>query len=159
MDIFTIFSQSTNLTRNILYYKQEVLSTIIHTYITHDQNYCYYDYNCCDSQTKPYGMVKLSSNTLEGNDRYEGFGIDLIKELSEMSGFNYTFIIQEDFNSGYINETTKKWTGMIGEVINGVSIWTNARNRKIEQLSQEMFKLFIIIVIVLVLMCCRLYNN
>lgn len=65
-------------------------------------------------------MVKLSSNTLEGNDRYEGFGIDLIKELSEMSGFNYTFTIQEDFNSGYIDDKTKKWTGMIGEVINGV---------------------------------------
>lgn len=79
-----------------------------------------YDY-CFNSQTKPYGMVKLSSNTLEGNDRYEGFGIDLIKELSEMSGFNYTFIIQEDFNSGYPDEKTKKWNGMIGEVINGVS--------------------------------------
>jgi len=65
-------------------------------------------------------MVKLSSVTLEGNDRYEGFGIDLIKELSEMSGFNYTFKIQEDFNSGYIDDKTKKWTGMIGEVINGV---------------------------------------
>lgn len=65
-------------------------------------------------------MMKLSSNTLEGNDRYEGFGIDLIKELSEMSGFNYTFIIQEDFNSGYMDEKTKKWDGMIGEVINGV---------------------------------------
>lgn len=77
---------------------------------------------CYDvSQTKPYCMVKLSSATLEGNDRYEGFGIDLIKELSEMSGFNYTFKIQEDFNSGYIDDKTKKWTGMIGEVINGVS--------------------------------------
>ncbi|VVC31772.1 Ionotropic glutamate receptor, L-glutamate and glycine-binding domain,Receptor, ligand binding [Cinara cedri] len=69
--------------------------------------------------TKPYAMVKLSSQTLEGNDRYEGFGIDLIKELSEMSGFNYTFIIQEDLSSGYIDQKTKKWTGMIGEVING----------------------------------------
>lgn len=67
-------------------------------------------------------MMKLSSNTLEGNDRYEGFGIDLIKELSEMSGFNYTFIIQEDFNSGYKDEKTKKWSGMIGEVIDGVII-------------------------------------
>lgn len=66
-------------------------------------------------------MVKLSSQTLEGNDRYEGFGIDLIKELSEMSGFNYTFKIQEDLSSGYLNPKTKKWTGMIGEVINGVS--------------------------------------
>lgn len=73
------------------------------------------------SQNKPFSLVKLSSSTLEGNDRYEGFGIDLIKELSEMSGFNYTFKIQEDANSGHIDDKTKKWTGMIGEVINGVS--------------------------------------
>lgn len=73
-------------------------------------------------------MVKLSSVTLEGNDRYEGFGIDLIKELSEMSGFNYTFKIQEDFNSGYIDDKTKKWTGMIGEVINGVRCNNNNNN-------------------------------
>lgn len=72
-------------------------------------------------QNKPFSLVKLSSSTLEGNDRYEGFGIDLIKELSEMSGFNYTFKIQEDANSGHIDDKTKKWTGMIGEVINGVS--------------------------------------
>lgn len=73
-------------------------------------------------QTPPYGMVKMSPQTLEGNDRYEGFGIDLIKELSEMSGFNYTFIIQEDFNSGSIDQKTKKWDGMIGKVISGVRI-------------------------------------
>lgn len=62
-------------------------------------------------------MLKLSSNTLKGNDRYEGFGIDLIKELSEMSGFNYTFIIQEDSNSGYKDDKTKKWSGMIDHSI------------------------------------------
>lgn len=67
-------------------------------------------------------MLKLSTNKLEDNDRYEGFGIDLIKELSEMSGFNYTFILQEDLSSGYINEQTKQWTGMIGEVISGVRL-------------------------------------
>lgn len=82
-------------------------------------------------------MVKLSSNKLEGNDRYEGFGIDLIKELSEMSGFNYTFKIQEDSSSGYINETTKKWTGMIGEVINGVRLC------RIENFSNLLFTIHI----------------
>jgi len=74
-------------------------------------------------------MLKLSSNTLKGNDRYEGFGIDLIKELSEMSGFNYTFIIQEDASSGYKDEKTKKWSGMIGEVINGVSAYNKMKNK------------------------------
>ncbi|XP_050533361.1 glutamate receptor ionotropic, kainate 2-like [Daktulosphaira vitifoliae] len=67
--------------------------------------------------TKPYCMVKLSSSKLEGNDQYEGFGIDLIKELSEMSGFNYTFKIQEDSNSG--KKENGKWNGMIGQVIDG----------------------------------------
>lgn len=67
-------------------------------------------------------MLKQSTQKLEGNDRYEGYGIDLIKELSEMSGFNYTFIIQEDTNSGSIDSKTKKWDGMIGKVISGVSI-------------------------------------
>uniref|UniRef100_A0A182HTL3 Ionotropic glutamate receptor C-terminal domain-containing protein n=1 Tax=Anopheles arabiensis TaxID=7173 RepID=A0A182HTL3_ANOAR len=44
----------------------------------------------------PYGMLKDSPIKLSGNERFEGFGIDLIHELSLMLGFNYTFILQED---------------------------------------------------------------
>lgn len=46
-----------------------------------------------------------------------------------MSGFNYTFIIQEDASSGYKDEKTKKWSGMIGEVINGVSVFDKMKNK------------------------------
>nr|CAH7717520.1 unnamed protein product [Callosobruchus chinensis] len=40
---------------------------------------------------------------LLGNDRYEGFGIDLIQKLSEMEGFNYTFIVREDKKNGNLD--------------------------------------------------------
>lgn len=72
-------------------------------------------------QTHPYGMLKEASHKLSGNDRFEGFGIDLIHELSLMSGFNYTFEVQVDKSSGNPDKNGK-WNGMIGEVLAGVSI-------------------------------------
>lgn len=70
---------------------------------------------------KPYTMLKEEAASLTGNDRYEGYAIDLIKELSLMLGFSYTFIEQVDGHYGIPDERTGKWDGMIGEVLNGVS--------------------------------------
>lgn len=67
-------------------------------------------------------MLKETPIKLSGNDRFEGFGVDLIKELSSMLGFNYTFIIQEDGQNGNYDRSTKKWNGMIGEVIAEVRV-------------------------------------
>lgn len=66
-------------------------------------------------------MLKDSAAQLTGNDRFEGFGIDLIHELSVMLGFNYIFRIQEDGAYGSLNNVTKQWNGMIRELIDGVS--------------------------------------
>lgn len=41
-------------------------------------------------------MLRDSSMQLVGNDRFEGFGIDVIHELSLMLGFKYQFQLQED---------------------------------------------------------------
>lgn len=71
-------------------------------------------------QTPPYGMLKDSAQQLTGNDRFEGFGIDLIHELSLMLGFNYTFQLQEDGVYGSINNVTKEWSGMVRELIDEV---------------------------------------
>lgn len=68
-------------------------------------------------------MLKEASHKLTGNDRFEGFGIDLIHELSVMSGFKYEFHVQEDKSSGNPDKTGK-WSGMIGEVLAEVSINT-----------------------------------
>lgn len=65
-------------------------------------------------------MLKESDQQLSGNDRYEGFGIDLIHELSLLVGFNYTFIIREDKSNGVKDEKTGKWSGMIGDLMSYV---------------------------------------
>lgn len=70
-------------------------------------------------------MLKDSSVKLNGNDRFEGFGIELIDELSKMLGFNYTFHIQEDGVYGSLNRQTGEWNGMIKELLEYVSIYMN----------------------------------
>ena len=66
-------------------------------------------------------MLKTKSDSLYGNDKYEGFGIDLIHELSLMLGFNYEFRNQEDNKYGsIINNETGEWDGMIKEIREGV---------------------------------------
>lgn len=72
-------------------------------------------------QNQPYGMLKRSADTMSGNDRYEGFCIDIIQELSKMLGFNYTFEVQTDNVYGSYSRKAKKWTGMLGKIIAGVS--------------------------------------
>ncbi|XP_018324825.1 glutamate receptor ionotropic, kainate 2-like [Agrilus planipennis] len=66
--------------------------------------------------TAPYAMMKKSEPKLTGNDQYEGFGIDLIKELALMEGFSYEFKIREDKANGQ-KQPNGEWTGMIGEVL------------------------------------------
>ena len=66
-------------------------------------------------------MLKDSALQLYGNDRFEGFGIDLIHELSLMLGFNYTFRLQEDGVYGGINNATGQWTGMVKEIRENVN--------------------------------------
>ncbi|KAJ8716643.1 hypothetical protein PYW07_003270 [Mythimna separata] len=56
----------------------------------------------------PYGYYKLSHEKLEGNDRYEGFTIDIIDRLSQILGFNYEFEEEKDYGS--LGENG--WTGM-----------------------------------------------
>ncbi|XP_037948866.1 glutamate receptor ionotropic, kainate 2-like isoform X1 [Teleopsis dalmanni] len=67
--------------------------------------------------SEPYGMLKDTAEKLEGNDQYEGFGIELIEELSKKLGFSYTFRIQEDNKYGNLDQITKTWNGMILEII------------------------------------------
>nr|CAD7431086.1 unnamed protein product [Timema monikensis] len=69
--------------------------------------------------SEPYGFKKLSNTALKGNDRYEGFGIDLIHEISLMLNFNYTFEIQWDNAYGSYNNTTMQWSGMLRKIMDG----------------------------------------
>lgn len=83
------------------------------------------------SQNPPYGMLKDSAMELTGNSRFEGFGIDIIHELSLMLGFNYEFRLQADGKYGSLNNKTKKWDGMIRELQDGVSCDEKIRENSI----------------------------
>ncbi|KAL0879832.1 hypothetical protein ABMA27_002372 [Loxostege sticticalis] len=61
----------------------------------------------------PYIMKKKSTDRLSGNDRYEGFCIELIDQLANLLQFNYTFVEQPDGVYGNYNNTTRQWTGMM----------------------------------------------
>lgn len=62
-------------------------------------------------------MLRETHLALTGNDRFEGFGIELIQKLSEKLGFNYTFRLQEDGAYGSLNKETGEWNGMIRELM------------------------------------------
>lgn len=66
-------------------------------------------------------MLKDTTIELSGNDRYEGYAVDLIEALAPILGINYEIIIQTDGNAGVFDNTTQAWDGMIGKIISGVN--------------------------------------
>ncbi|TDG50484.1 hypothetical protein AWZ03_003073 [Drosophila navojoa] len=67
---------------------------------------------------KPYASLVESINTLIGNDQYEGYGVDLIKELADKLGFNFTFHNGGN-DYGSFNKSTNMTTGMLKEIVEG----------------------------------------
>jgi hypothetical protein len=65
-------------------------------------------------------MHRQSTIPLKGNERFEGFGIELIHELSLMLGFNYTFELQLDNAYGSLNKETGQWNGMMRQLLDEV---------------------------------------
>ncbi|RXG61714.1 Glutamate receptor ionotropic, kainate 2 [Armadillidium vulgare] len=65
----------------------------------------------------PYVMRKESVETLTGNDRYEGFCIDLLREISEILHFNYILVHVPANKYGNKDEITGEWNGMIKQLL------------------------------------------
>ncbi|KAJ8912942.1 hypothetical protein NQ315_017273 [Exocentrus adspersus] len=70
---------------------------------------------------EPYLMVKKAEEgeELYGNERYEGYSMDLIKEVAKLIGFKFEFFITSDGKYGNFDETKKKWTGLVGDLLEG----------------------------------------
>jgi len=68
----------------------------------------------------PFTMLVESEMKLTGNDRFEGFTVDLASELSKILHFNFTFKLVDDGNYGG-EVSPGNWDGMIGEVLDGVA--------------------------------------
>ena len=67
-------------------------------------------------------MLVKDSEQKTGNDRYEGYNLDLVQKISEILGFNYTIRVVEDGKYGSYDKTTDTWNGMIGELLAQVTI-------------------------------------
>ncbi|XP_076058832.1 glutamate receptor ionotropic, kainate 2-like isoform X2 [Oratosquilla oratoria] len=65
----------------------------------------------------PYTMLKDSSESLRGNDKYEGFCVDLIDAIAKSRGFNYTFYLVPDKAYGSKDKVTGQWDGMVRELL------------------------------------------
>ncbi len=63
-------------------------------------------------------MLKEETKKLEGNDRFEGFAIDLMTEIAKFLQFNVTFKLVDDGKYGGVDEHGN-WNGMINEVMIG----------------------------------------
>ncbi|KAK3544947.1 hypothetical protein QTP86_029196, partial [Hemibagrus guttatus] len=66
---------------------------------------------------EPYVMFKKSDKPLCGNDRFEGYCVDLLRELAAILGFRYEIQLVEDGKYGAVEESTGQWNGMVRELI------------------------------------------
>ncbi|XP_008418118.1 glutamate receptor 3 isoform X5 [Poecilia reticulata] len=67
----------------------------------------------------PYVMYKKNYMHLEGNDRYEGYCVDLASEIAKHVGIKYKLSIVMDGKYGARDPETKTWNGMVGELVYG----------------------------------------
>uniref|UniRef100_A0A8D0AGB1 Glutamate receptor n=1 Tax=Sander lucioperca TaxID=283035 RepID=A0A8D0AGB1_SANLU len=72
------------------------------------------------ARENPYVMQKKSDKELIGNDRFEGYCLDLLKELSNILGFTYEVRLVADGKYGAQNDKGE-WNGMVRELIDHVA--------------------------------------
>lgn len=64
-------------------------------------------------------MLKSSPSPLN-HERYEGFCIDLLKELATMVGFEYRIELVPDGKYGAIDLETGEWNGIVRQLMDKV---------------------------------------
>lgn len=66
-------------------------------------------------------MYKKGYENMTGNDRFEGYCVELLHELSKILDFKYELYLVHDNKFG-ARLSDGSWNGMIGEVLAGVSL-------------------------------------
>ncbi|XP_055372233.1 glutamate receptor ionotropic, kainate 2 isoform X4 [Condylostylus longicornis] len=67
-------------------------------------------------EEKPYVMIR-DDKTATGNARYEGFCIDLLRQIAKQVGFQYQIQMVPDNMYGVYNPDSKKWNGIVHELM------------------------------------------
>ncbi|XP_015191006.1 PREDICTED: glutamate receptor ionotropic, kainate 2-like isoform X2 [Polistes dominula] len=65
---------------------------------------------------QPYVMLRSRGN-FSGNERYEGFCIDLLKEIAHMVGFTYRIELVPDGKYGVYDYETGEWNGIVRQLM------------------------------------------
>ncbi|XP_063237627.1 glutamate receptor ionotropic, kainate 2-like [Bacillus rossius redtenbacheri] len=65
---------------------------------------------------QPYVMFRTDAN-LSGNARYEGFCIDLLREVAAMVGFEYRIHLVPDGKYGVYDLDTGEWNGIVRQLM------------------------------------------
>ncbi|XP_045026271.1 glutamate receptor ionotropic, kainate 2 [Daphnia magna] len=68
------------------------------------------------NEEMPY-VMRRSERNLTGNDRYEGFSIDLLKAIAGMVGFNYVIEMAPDKKYGAPDPETGEWNGVVRQIL------------------------------------------
>ena len=61
-----------------------------------------------------------ANKNLTGNDRFEGFCIELIREIAGIVGFHYTIRLTPEAKYGIFNPDTGEWNGIVRELMDRV---------------------------------------
>ena len=71
-------------------------------------------------------MRRVSHQELQGNERFEGFCVDMLREMADILKFSFTIKLVDDGRYGApgLNGT---WTGMVGELISRVRAHRSCR--------------------------------
>lgn len=73
-------------------------------------------------QDKPYVMIRDLEPGVDrsklGNDLYEGFCVDLLREMAAIVGFEYKIVPVDDGLYGMLEDG--KWNGIVRELIDRV---------------------------------------
>ncbi|KAJ8408907.1 hypothetical protein AAFF_G00247250 [Aldrovandia affinis] len=67
----------------------------------------------------PYVMLKKNHEQLVGNDKYEGYCVELAAEIAKHVGYTYKLEIVSDRKYGARDFESKMWNGMVGELVYG----------------------------------------
>ncbi|XP_030622551.1 glutamate receptor 1a isoform X2 [Chanos chanos] len=67
----------------------------------------------------PYVMLKKNHEQLVGNDKYEGYCVELAAEIAKHVGYHYKLKIVSDGKYGARDPDSKMWNGMVGELVYG----------------------------------------
>jgi hypothetical protein len=70
-------------------------------------------------QAEPYVMLRVSTSFYVGNERFEGFLVDVIEALCAALDVEYELRLAEDGILGTVDRYGN-WSGLVGELQRGV---------------------------------------